>query len=88
MGDGADKLMAQHQARLAARVVAMPGVHVRPADAYGLDLQHHVARHQLGHGPLLQLQFAGLGVDKGFHAGAPWVSWMAARNRSMRSAVQ
>ena len=55
LGDAADELVAQHQPRLAPRVVPVPGMHVRSADAHGLDLQHHLAGVERRVRPLLQL---------------------------------
>ena len=69
LGDAADEFVPEHETGLAARVVAVPGVHVRAADAHGFDLQHHFAIGQCGVRALLQLQFAGLGVDKCLHEG-------------------
>ena len=59
--------MAQHQAGLAARVMAMVGMHVRAADPGGVDAQHHLAIDQFRFGPVVQLHLVGLGVDQGFH---------------------
>src|SRR5699024_1855786 len=75
------------QPRLAPRVVSVPGVHVRAADADRLDLQHHLAGDEGGAGQLAQLGFVGGGVDEGFHGGPEGVvATMAARSAStMRS---
>jgi hypothetical protein len=67
LGDAPDELVAEHEARLAAWVMAMPGVHVGAADADGFYLQHHFASSGLRHRPLLQLDFVGLRVDEGSH---------------------
>ena len=63
------ELMPQHQAGLAARVVAVEGMHVGPADAGGVDAHQHLAIGQCWLGALVQLHLVGLGVDQGFHGG-------------------
>jgi hypothetical protein len=61
------ELVAEHQPGFAARVVAVVGVHVRAADAGGVDAQHHFVIGKLGLGAVVQLDLIGGGVDEGFH---------------------
>jgi hypothetical protein len=63
----AAELMTQDQARFATGIVAMISMHIAAADANGLDLEHNFSIGSRWHGPILDLNFIGLSVNKGFH---------------------
>ena len=69
LGDPSYRLVAHHEAGLAALAVAEEAMDVRPADTRRRDLEQHLARAHLGIGEALHFHLLGAHVHERFHEG-------------------
>ncbi|MNT45333.1 hypothetical protein D3C72_1819130 [compost metagenome] len=67
----AHEFMAEDQGRIAAGIMPVIRMHVRAADAHGLDAQQRIAVRQGRIRLFAEHEFAGRCVHQGFHGGIP-----------------